>query len=201
MDDSGVADAFYTLLSISMVIVMGLAISSIILSVTSQTSNDASSRLAEYSSSAMKKGLYVFYYAIDMGQSDLSSADPNDIQLKTLEYRGVDEKICLVNNRPKESAGEYGSVIWAGYIYVPASGEYRFELKSIGGSWAWVDGQLLIDSHGTHALSTVQGSPVYLKEGYHPLKLKYFYMDGNEATCELSWDVKGTMSPVDTFYR
>lgn len=75
MDDSGVADAFYTVLSIGIVLVAALAVSGVVLSATAGQGKDAGARLADYGE-GREKGLYSFYYAVDEARSDYASGDP-----------------------------------------------------------------------------------------------------------------------------
>jgi|GEM_PF-4290308 len=194
MDDSGVADAFYTVLSIGIVMVAALAISGVVLSTTLKQGSDAGAQIAGYGAGGMEKGLYGFYYAVDTTRSDLSSSDPNDIVLKDLAVEKKDSMIAFSSNgAPSAVPGPQGAVIWSGYLYVPSGGSYSFELKSQGSVWAWLDGNPV-------KLSS-KAFTVQLSKGYHPIKLKYYYPDLHSASCTLSWKQDGQLVPVSSFYR
>ena len=77
-DDRGIADAFYTVLSAGIVLLAGLAISSVVLNTATHQGQAVADRLDAPGGTGLKKGLYTFYYAA--GQSaDFTSADPDRI--------------------------------------------------------------------------------------------------------------------------
>jgi hypothetical protein len=194
MDDSGVADAFYTVLSIGIVIVAALAVSGVVLSTTMKQGSDAGAQIAGYGAGGMEKGLYGFYYAVDTARSDLSSGGPNDIILKGLAVERKDSMIAFSSNgAPSAAPGSQGAVIWSGYLYVPSDGSYTFELTSQGRAWEWLDGDPVNLSSKAFSMQ--------LSKGYHPIKLKYYYSDLHSASCTLSWLQGGQMVPVNSFYR
>lgn len=202
LNDSGIADAFYTIMAVTVVVIMGIVVSGVVLSVTAKQGSDASDMLSGISSAGMKNGIYGFYYTIDSANSDLSSSDPGDIILKSLSAERIDNLINIpAEDRPSNTPDADGSILWTGYLYVPEDGSYKFELKSRDGSWLWIDGSLKIDNHGLHALKSVQSSEIPLSRGYHPVKVFYFYRSLKDACCVLSWDGTGLMAPVDTLCR
>ncbi|MCD1294778.1 hypothetical protein CUJ83_07170 [Methanocella sp. CWC-04] len=202
MDDSGIADAFYTILSVSLVVIMGIAISGVILSAASRQSNESGVQLSEFASQGMKKGLYGYYYHVDTTGTDYLSADPNDILFKRMASERIDEIISFnVSNKPLNVPDNDGSVIWTGYLYVPKDGAYKFELESCDGSWLWIDGSMIADNHGVHGPVAIQSPDIQLSGGYHTIKVRYFYRDINNARCMLSWNLNGQMGPVYSLYR
>lgn len=201
MDDSGVADAFYTVLSIGIVLVAALAVSGVVLSATMGQGKDADARLADFGAGGMKKGLYSFFYAVDGANSDYLSGDPDDVVLRRLSLEEVDGAIAFnASTAPPSAPGTMGAVIWSGYVYVPLDGSYTFELRSTGGSWLWVDGCIVAENRLPLA-PQVKTFILYLTKGYHPLKAKYFYPEQRLASCSLSWQQGGRMVPVSSFYR
>jgi len=60
MDDSGVADAFYTVLSIGIVLVAAIAVSAVVLSTTTRQGGDAAAQIAGYGEQGLSKGLIAF---------------------------------------------------------------------------------------------------------------------------------------------
>lgn len=199
MDDSGVADAFYTVLSIGIVLVAALAVSGVVLSATVEQGRDAS--MAGLGASGMKEGLYSFYYAVDGSRSDYLSGDPDDIVLKRLASEGADEAIAFnASAVPPSAPGTAGAIIWSGYVYVPSDGSYAFELSSAGQAWLWVDGNVAA-ANRLPAAGQVNPFTLQLSKGYHSFKAKYFYPELPSASCSLSWNQGGRMVPVRSFYR
>lgn len=200
MDDSGIADAFYTVLSVGMVLLAGIAISSAVLSMASGEGKKAADRMAAFDDGGMKKGLYGFYYEMDAPSSNLSSADPADIYLKRLASERTDEAIAF-NQASSDVPIDNGNIIWTGYLYVPKDGNYTFELSSTDGSWLWIDGIQAIDNHGLHGTAPKLSATVRLTPGYHPVKVRYFYRSLKTASCNLRWDASGKMQTVNGLYR
>ncbi|MBI5000573.1 MAG: PKD domain-containing protein [Euryarchaeota archaeon] len=66
----------------------------------------------------------------------------------------------------------YFAVHWQANISVPADGDYSFLMGSDDDSWLYIDGELVIDLGGVHALEENTGS-IDLSTGVHPLDI-YF---------------------------
>jgi hypothetical protein len=201
MDDSGVADAFYTLLSIAIVLVAAIAVSGVVLSSTVKQGKDVGDRISSFGDTVMKKGLYGFYYAVDAGRSDFSSADPNDIVLRKLVYERADTVISFnKSSAPKAMPVTNGAVIWSGYLNIPADGDYVLELGGSGRIWLWLDGKQLEYGFFSGANPSTTFT-LHLTKGFKPLKIKFAYQSLNAANCNLSWQHDGHMDPVNTFVR
>ncbi|AFC99540.1 PA14 domain protein [Methanocella conradii HZ254] len=195
MDDSGVADAFYTVLSIGIVLVAAIAISGAVLSMTARQGEEAS--VAVISDGGMKKGIYAFYYAVDAASSDYNSGNPDDIVFQRLAAEKVEGCIAFNSSTaPPGAPVANGAVLWSGYLYVPSEGEYTLELRSEGQAWLWADGKVASPSNGQSKLFTLK-----LTGGYHPVKAKYFYRDLGTASCSLWWYQGGLRVPVTALYR
>lgn len=202
MDDRGVADVFYTLLSISIVAILGLVVAGTVLSATAHQGNEAASKMSGLDARAMKEGMYSLFYHTDPALSNYASGSPDDIVLKGQSLKKFDSIIYL--NQGSLSPGmpeTHGAAIWTGYLYVPMSGEYTIELRSRDGSWLWIDGTMSVDNGGVHASESSGSVRKHLAKGYHPIKLKFFYRDIDEASCSLLWDETGVMAPVRSLYR
>jgi hypothetical protein len=201
MDDSGVADAFYTMLSIGIVLVAAIAVSGVVLSATVKQGDDAGARMAELGAGGLKKGLYGFYYAVDGARSDYLSGDPNDIVLQRLALEKADDVIAFnASVAPADAPKPLGTALWSGYLYVPAEGDYMFELESAGQAWLWIDGGLTADNR-LPIVPQVKTFTLHLAKGYHPLKAKYFYPDVRLSSCSLYWNQGSQYVPVKSFYR
>jgi hypothetical protein len=64
-----------------------------------------------------------------------------------------------------------------GYIRVPATGVYRFFLRSDDGSRMWVGETLLVDNDGLHSSREIS-APVALEQGWHPITVAMFEQSG-----------------------
>jgi hypothetical protein len=199
MDDSGVADAFYTVLSIGIVLVAALAVSGVVLSSIEQ-GRDVDAGIADFGG-GMKGGLYSFYYAVDGPRSDYLSGDPDDIVLERLAQEGADKAIAFnASTAPPAAPDTMGAVIWSGFLYAPDDGDYELELSGRGAAWLWVDGSMV---GGNNFFDTAwsKGLALKLSKGYHAFKAKYFYPELRSASCSLSWMQGGRMVPMSSFYR
>lgn len=93
-------------------------------------------------------------------------------------------------------------VEWEGYLLVEQRGLYQFATRSDDGSEAYIDGDMVIDNRGFHAMQYVSGT-VFLDEGFHHLSIKYFD-GGGGASMEFLWVVPGgseSLVPPQVFYH
>ncbi|MHC5057519.1 MAG: PA14 domain-containing protein, partial [Planctomycetota bacterium] len=65
-------------------------------------------------------------------------------------------------------------------IKVDAPGDYTFSLSSDDGSRLWLDGELLVDNDGSHAMEEKSASK-RLGAGYHALRVEYFEGAGSSG--------------------
>ncbi|MEO8368062.1 MAG: PA14 domain-containing protein [Candidatus Solibacter sp.] len=68
---------------------------------------------------------------------------------------------------------EWFAIDYNGYFYISEPGKYRFIVASDDGSILYIDGKLVIDNDGGHALKAEECS-LRLKGGIHTLRLSYF---------------------------
>ena len=85
-------------------------------------------------------------------------------------------------------------VRWSGLIRCPTDGEYTFSTNSDDGSQLFIDGGLVVDNGGSHAMREVSGQ-VRLLAGDHELRLDFVQGEG-EAGCILSWAFVGQAKQV-----
>ena len=81
------------------------------------------------------------------------------------------------------------SVRWRGELKVPASGRYRFTLRTDDGSRLRIDGETIIDSWEESGFSSTSGS-ARLAEGTVPIEIEYREATG-DAQANLLWSGPG----------
>jgi hypothetical protein len=193
-DDAAIADAFYTVLTIGIVVLAGLAISAIVLGLAGQQGQAVAGQIAGTLDAGLEKGLYAFYYTVD-ASGDLSSSDPGQVMPGDYLCTRTDPGISLdISTLPGNAPASGGMAVWAGYLSVPRPGDYTFRLDSTDGAWLWVDGVLVADNHGIHPAAAVFSAPLYLSTGLHAVKAKCFYTDARSASCHLSIGRQGAWS-------
>ena len=83
-----------------------------------------------------------------------------------------------------------------GFLRPPAEGDYTFHLSSDDGSHLCIDGELVVDNGGDHAMSEKSGA-VHLDRGRHAIEVD-FYERGGEQGLELEWSGAGLeRGPID----
>lgn len=79
-----------------------------------------------------------------------------------------------------------------GYIKVPKTGVYTFELEANDGAILYINDKLIIDNDGGHRAQKLE-SKIGLKKGWHPIKVKYF-QQGLAKSIDLFWAGPGLKS-------
>ncbi|CAJ35771.1 PA14 domain-containing protein [Methanocella arvoryzae] len=190
MDDRGISDAFFTVMSIGIVVLAGILIASTVLAFASSHGKTAADQLKELQEPGLKKGVSAFYYTIDPATSDLASADPNKILPDSYATRRTENAISAdASTLPEEAPDQNGMIIWTGYVAIPAEGTYTFTLDSAGGSWLWIDGRQIVANPGNHPRASVSSLPVQLSAGLHRIKARYYYT--SEAFCKVTCSHEG----------
>ena len=131
-----------------------------------------------------KKGLNVATYELQPHfVSDLENATP-------LANKVVQE--ISLKDLPGE---EYAGLVYKGFIRVPAEGIYTFYLTVDEGAMLWIDGNLVVDTEGTHSMMKKDGK-IALKKGSHLFKLSYI-QDKSDKGLELQYSYReGNKKPV-----
>jgi len=84
------------------------------------------------------------------------------------------------------------SVEWTGYLNVPETGLYWFSTTSDAESWLLIDDQLVVDNSGSHKSVQKVGS-AQLKEGVHPVTIRYAQHDEDSTHLQIQWKIDGGM--------
>ena len=84
---------------------------------------------------------------------------------------------------------EIFSVAWTGSLIVTHAGTYVFEIESDDGSWLYLDGRLVAENGGVHAVQSRQGS-VRLDRGVHEIFVRYM-QNGGPFAFDLRWAETG----------
>jgi len=71
-------------------------------------------------------------------------------------------------------------VVWTGQIFIGVAGIHEFALESDDGSRLYIDGVLVVDHDGLHAMSEASGSR-NLNVGWHDIRIEYFERDQAEG--------------------
>lgn len=77
---------------------------------------------------------------------------------------------------------------WSGYIYIPESGSYNFNVPVQGGARLTLDGQIVIDKLDINALATWGTGTIQLNRGdFLAIKLDYQSFNTNSPSVALKW--------------
>ena len=88
--------------------------------------------------------------------------------------------VGTISLTPRQRDDRFGFE-FAGYIQVPADGQYTFFLNSDDESRLSIGGQLIIAHSGCHGTATIGQEPsgsICLRAGYHPIQILYSQGDG-----------------------
>ncbi|MEO8149339.1 MAG: PQQ-dependent sugar dehydrogenase [Bacteroidia bacterium] len=94
------------------------------------------------------------------------------------------------------------SIVYSGFISVPADDNYSFYTNSDDGSRFWIGDRLVVDNNGIHALSENSGT-IALKAGKHLFRLEYLQGGGN-AELEVYYSssaISKQLIPANKLYR
>ncbi len=90
-----------------------------------------------------------------------------------------------VSDKYKSFALDYN-----GKFSVKVQGDYVFRLSSDDGSLLWVDGKLVVNNDGVHAV-TSKSNTVTLDQGRHKIRVFYFQATGPDIALQLFVTVPG----------
>ena len=97
---------------------------------------------------------------------------PCDVNTLIFRKRGTTSGILPWNIR--ERMGGYG-MEWAGYLSVPADGEYTFHTHGVGGFYLWIDSQYVgYNYFGFRATNPFKDLKVKLQKGIHRLRANMY---------------------------
>jgi PKD repeat protein len=147
-----------------------------------------------------------YYPTIDFTGTSVQRTDrriwfaDNDANTKPYIRAGTDEY-----GWPQSTLGKSDgfSVVYEGYLRVPADDTYTFYLTSDDGSWLWLDAigeseTPLIDNGGYHSVQEKTAS-VSLAAGAYPIRAKMFENNG-EAVFHLEWSSSAFgRTPINSF--
>jgi hypothetical protein len=105
---------------------------------------------------------------------DLSDRSPNII--RTDAWINYQKSSQAWSGLPSEYKSNFVSR-HTGYLYLESPGLYTLYLNSDDGSKLWVNGELVINNSGLHAMRE-RAVMLELGEGYHHVRLEYFERTG-----------------------
>jgi hypothetical protein len=141
----------------------------------------------------LKPGLVAEFFKIGKAMDDIPVI-PAD---RKPDLRRIDRKINFENTSesfPGTQMSDHFYVRWMGKVRIPRDGKYTFFTESDDGSRLWIDGKVVVDNGGLHAMEEKSGE-VDLKAGDHDLNLELFQNEG-EVGCKLSWESSGQAKEI-----
>ena len=102
---------------------------------------------------------------------------------------GVERYIDFTNTTHKHFARPVFSAEWTGTLVLPRPGRYGFSTESDDGSYLELDGEVVVNNGGVHALQRRQGVRI-LKEGPHKIRVRYFQA-GQGGKMRVFWSPAG----------
>ena len=115
-----------------------------------------------------EKGLnYAYYEGIFRSVYDFSREKP----VATGTVKSVDIS--------KKLRDEWIGFDFEGYIDIPESGTYNFEISANDGAQLLIDGKELFESDGRKSFSFTQKNDIILSKGLHKFEVKYFQCSDN----------------------
>ncbi|MFZ4722667.1 MAG: M12 family metallo-peptidase [Phycisphaerales bacterium] len=121
---------------------------------------------------------------------------PNFSALTPFSYGSVPSLVFSSGSGACVGSGVADNVgaVFEGWILAPSEGNYVMGLTSDAGSQLYLDGELIIDHNGIHVYSE-KTNTVYLKAGYHSVRIPFFEATGN-CGLQLKWAPPGTTTRV-----
>jgi hypothetical protein len=153
----------------------------------------AASASQEAAQDELKPGLIAEFFKIGKAMDDIPviAAD------RKPDLRRIDRKINFENTAetfPGTNMSDHFYVRWMGKVRIPRDGKVTFFTESDDGSRLWIDGKVVVDNGGLHAMEEKSGE-VDLKAGDHDLNLELFQNEG-EVGCKLSWESAGQAKEI-----
>ncbi|QVL52883.1 MAG: hypothetical protein KFB97_16250 [Cyanobium sp. M30B3] len=102
-----------------------------------------------------------------------------------LDSDGINETAASFNDN--NLTGAFTST-WSGYIFIPETGSYNFNIPVQGGTRLTLDGQVVIDKLNTNALATWGTGTIQLNRGdFLAIKLDYQSFNTDSPSVALQW--------------
>jgi len=108
-------------------------------------------------------------------------ANMPDFDRLTVERSGTAENFSL----PPSGGEKFYALQFSGQLFVAETGVYTFYSESNDGSLVYIDGNVVVDNDGSHALLEMSGETA-LSAGLHDIVVEYFQNNGSEALA-VSW--------------
>src|SRR6185295_12947219 len=143
----------------------------------------------------MRSGLIAEFFNIGKPMEEF----PTVAAERKPDLRRVDRQVNFeqtTDTFPGTAMADHFYVRWTGRIKIPRDGKYTFFTESDDGSRLWIDGKVVVDNGGLHAMEEKSGE-VELKAGDHDIKVELFENDG-EVGCKLSWESSGMEKEILT---
>ncbi|MFM7138411.1 MAG: DUF1553 domain-containing protein, partial [Planctomycetota bacterium] len=117
---------------------------------------------------------------------------PNFDELKYEDEGPLPGNLFDINAAPSLRPDDFGYV-FAGFLKVPADGDYTFTLDSDDGSRLMIDGRVVLEYDGLHGEGSPRTATVRLAAGRRPIRLDYFQgLHGKGLS--VSWSGPGVAS-------
>jgi arylsulfatase A-like enzyme len=96
------------------------------------------------------------------------------------------------------------ALLFAGYVGVPADGDYTFSLRANTGALLRLHEATVVDADFGYPVGTERSGTIKLQAGLHPIRVYYLHVAGGAPTLELTWSGPGLARqpiPADAFRR
>lgn len=144
-------------------------------SVTLESAVTSVPKISASTVSDLEPGVHVAYYQTPAGQSWQSLPDFDKLQPRFSGYvRKLSDSVAGTSNKNH-------AIVFNGFLRVPETGFYVFDLRSNDGSRLSINGQVVINHDGLHSASSRRGG-IALEAGEHPFELAYFKGEKHWAT-------------------
>lgn len=140
-----------------------------------------------------KPGLIAEFFNIGKPMEEFPVIQPE----RKPDHRRIDRRINFEHTTetfPGTEMTDHFYVRWTGRIRIPKDATYTFFTESDDGSRLWIDGKVVVDNGGLHAMEEKSGE-IQLKAGEHDIKVELFENDG-EVGCKLSWETSSMAKEI-----
>lgn len=136
-------------------------------------------------------GLHYRYFHDIYGGKDIAHERGAPCDVNTLIFRKRGTTCGLLPWNIRERMGGYG-MEWAGYLSVPADGEYTFHTHCIGGFYLWIDSQYVgYNYFGFGSTNQFKDLKVKLQKGNHRFRANLYGSGGVNYGVSTLWSGPG----------